>query len=146
MPWVAAGGLALCALLALADRGNVPLMTLLGLAVFSGCYFGLLEHTTRPERVRGVLAFAFGLVHGFGFAGILGDMQLPTDRLVPALLGFNLGVEAGQLAVVALAWPLLRLLARPANGSWRDFVLDRLAAALCGIGVFWFVARTFGLP
>ena len=146
LPWMAAGGLALCALLALADRGNVPLMTLLGLALFSGCYFGLLEHTTRPERVRGVLAFAFGLVHGFGFAGILGDMQLPTDRLVPALLGFNLGVEAGQLAVVALAWPLLRLLARPANGSWRDFVLDRLAAALCGIGVFWFVARTFGLP
>ena len=146
VPWVAAGGLTLCALLALADQGNVPLMTLLGLAVFSGCYFGLLEHTTRPERVRGVLAFAFGLVHGFGFAGILGDMQLPTDRLVPALLGFNLGVEAGQLAVVAVAWPLLSLLARPANGNWRDYVLDRLAAVLCGVGIFWFVARTFGLP
>lgn len=144
IPAIAAGGLALCALLAIANVGNVPLATLVGLALFSGCYFGLLEHTERPARIRGALAFAFGLVHGFGFAGILGEMQLPTDRLVPALLGFNLGVEAGQLAVVALVWPMLKLLARPASGRWSDFVLDRLAAALCGVGVFWFVARTFG--
>ena len=144
IPAIAAGGLVLCALLAIADVGNVPLATLAGLALFSGCYFGLLERTERPERIRAALAFAFGLVHGFGFAGILGAMQLPTDRLVPALLGFNLGVEAGQLAVVLLAWPLLKWLAHSANGRWNDFVLDRLAAALCGVGVFWFVARTFG--
>jgi len=144
IPAAAAGGLALCGAAALADVGNVPTATLLGLAVFSGCYFGLLEHTDRPERIRGALAFAFGLVHGFGFAGILGDMDLPTHRLVPALLGFNLGVEVGQLAVVAVTWPLLRLLARPAGGRWGELLIDRLTAALCGVGVFWFITRAFG--
>jgi hypothetical protein len=60
-----------------------------------------------PER-RWLMAFVFGLVHGFGFASVLGDLGLPAGSLVLALLGFNLGVEAGQLAIVAgflpLAW------------------------------------------
>ncbi len=53
-----------------------------------------------------VLAGAFGLVHGLGFAGALGELGLPTHARVPALLGFNLGIELGQLALVLLAWPL----------------------------------------
>ena len=117
--------------------------TLAGLAVFSACHFALLERSEQPVRIRGALAFAFGLVHGFGFAGVLGEMQLPTERLVPALFGFNVGVELGQLAVVALAWPLLRLLERLAGGRWHRWVVDAGSAAICGIGLFWFVTRTF---
>jgi len=118
--------------------------SLIGLAVFSGCHFALLERSERPARVRGALAFAFGLVHGFGFAGLLGEMELPTARLAPALFGFNVGVELGQLAVVSLAWPLLRLLERTAEGRWYRLVVDLGSAAACGIGLFWFVSRTFG--
>jgi hypothetical protein len=47
------------------------------------------------------VAFAFGLVHGLGFAGALTDLGLPRETLLPALVGFNLGVEAGQLVIVA---------------------------------------------
>ena len=144
IPLAAVAGLAGCAALALAGVGSVPAVTLIGLAVFSGCHFALLERSERPARVRGALAFAFGLVHGFGFAGLLGEMELPTARLAPALFGFNVGVELGQLAVVSLAWPLLRLLERTAEGRWHRLVVDLGSAAACGIGLFWFVSRTFG--
>lgn len=53
------------------------------------------------------ISFIFGLVHGFGFAGALAEVGLPTEGVVSALIGFNLGVEAGQALVVAMALPLL---------------------------------------
>jgi hypothetical protein len=53
------------------------------------------------------ISFIFGLVHGFGFAGALAEVGLPTEGVVSALIGFNLGVEAGQALVVAIALPLL---------------------------------------
>lgn len=144
IPLAAVVGLGACAVLALSGVGRVPAATLIGLAVFSGCHFGLLARSPRPVRIRGVLAFAFGLVHGFGFAGVLAEMELPTARLAPALFGFNVGVELGQLAIVSVAWPLLRLLERPARGRWHRRVVDLGSAAACGIGIFWFVTRTFG--
>ena len=51
-------------------------------------------------------AFAFGLIHGFGFASVLADLGLPRGPLALALVGFNLGVELGQLAIVAAFLPL----------------------------------------
>jgi len=144
IPLGAVVALGACAVLALSGVGRVPAATLVGLAVFSGCHFGLLARSERPVRIRAVLAFAFGLVHGFGFAGVLAEMELPTARLAPALFGFNVGVELGQLAIVSLAWPLLRLLERPADGHWHRRVVDLTSAAACALGVFWFVTRTFG--
>jgi hypothetical protein len=121
--------------------GAVGAATLAGLALFTFCHFGLLERAERPARLRAAVAFAFGLVHGFGFAGIMAELQLPADRLVPALFGFNLGVELGQLAIVVVAWPLLRLVAKTAAGAR---VAEVGSAAICGLGVFWFVTRVFG--
>jgi hypothetical protein len=71
-------------------------------------------------------------------------MDLPRSRLVPALLGFNLGVEAGQLAVVALVWPLLGFLARVKGGRPRVAVAELGSAAICGLGLYWFVTRALG--
>ena len=68
----------------------------------------------------------------------------PEGRLLPALLGFNLGVELGQLAIVALVWPLLVLLARIQAGRWHRPVLEIGTAMVCGLGVFWWVGRAFG--
>ncbi len=118
--------------------GSVGVLTLLGIALFCTCYFGLLERTERPARLRVALAFAFGLVHGFGFAGVLAELDLPTHRLAPALFGFNVGVELGQLAAVALLWPLLRALAR------FGLVAETASAAVCGLGLFWFATRAYG--
>lgn len=144
VPVASVGLLVMCALFAVAGYGAVSAASLLGLALFSGCHFAMLERSERPARIRAALAFAFGLVHGFGFAGVLGEMQLPTERLAPALFGFNVGVELGQLAVVALVWPLLRGLARLGDGRPYRMAIDAASAGICGLGLFWFISRTFG--
>jgi len=143
VPWAVGAALLAGALLAAFDRSQVALAVWLGLALFSGCHFGLLARARRPERVRSVLAFVFGLVHGFGFAGILGELDLPTGRLAAGLLGFNLGVEAGQLAVVLLLWPVLVTLGRLGDGSARRRAADLGSAAVCSVGVYWLVSRAF---
>ncbi len=143
VPWVTTGVTAGLACLALFGIGNVGPLVLCGLAVFVACHFGLLERVDRPARLRAAVAFAFGLVHGFGFAGILAEMALPTGRLVPALFGFNVGVELGQLAVVLVVWPALAWLARASRDGWYPLVAQGGSAAICGLGVFWFVTRVF---
>lgn len=90
----------------------------------------LLAHLrTGADRARAWLpAFAFGLLHGFGFAGVLGDIGLPTEHRALGLLGFNLGVEAGQLACVAPLAALAFALRRWAPAAWP--ALRRTAALL----------------
>ncbi len=121
--------------------GVLSTLTCLGVALFTLCHFELLARSSRPARLRVAIAFAFGLVHGFGFAGVLDELALPRERLLPALFGFNVGVELGQLAIVALAWPLLRALARARVGPLAS---ELASAAVCGLGAFWFVTRAFG--
>jgi hypothetical protein len=144
IPAIAIGLLLAMAALAALGVGSLRPLALLGLGLFSLCHFALLDGATRPARLRAAIAFAFGLVHGFGFAGILAEMELPADRLVHALVGFNVGVELGQLAVVAMLWPLLRLLARWQEGRVERLVAEAGSAAICGIGLFWFLTRAFG--
>ena len=122
--------------------GAVPRAVFIGLALFTACHFALLGAAERPAPLRTAVAFAFGLIHGFGFAGVLAEMALPSDRLVPALLGFNLGVELGQLAVVAVAWPALRFVARSFDSRVEGLVVEVGSAAVCGLGLFWFVTRS----
>jgi len=88
------------------------------------------------------LTLAFGLVHGFGFAGALRALELPRSLLGPSLLTFNLGVELGQLVIVALAWPLLRWI-RGLSGMWPAGM--RWASAVVGaLGAIWLVQRLVG--
>ena len=141
IPITVVAGLAALAAASIAGFGVVAASTLFGLALFSWCHFGLLERTERTALVRAAVAFAFGLVHGFGFAGVLAEMDLPTDRLVAALFGFNAGVEVGQLVVVAAVWPLLRVLARASDGRWYGRVAAAGSAAICGLGLFLFLTR-----
>jgi hypothetical protein len=138
--WLVTGALVVAAF---ATPGAVSTITLLALALFSSCHFGLLRRSARPERLRALIAFGFGLIHGFGFAAVLAEMSLPRARLVPALLGFNVGVELGQLAVVATGWLLIATLDRGAPGARRR-VAELGSAAICGLGIFWFVTRGWG--
>ncbi len=142
LPAAVAGLLALMGIAAAFGVGGVPAVTLLGLSLFVLCYLALVDRSARPARLRFAIAFAFGLVHGFGFAGVLTELALPGERLLPALLGFNLGVEIGQLAMVALAWPLLRGLGR-LGGRTERWVLEGTTAAVAGLGVFWLVSRAY---
>jgi len=115
----------------------------LGFGVFAWCYLLAANRGgTGGTRSAGTALFAvttcFGLVHGFGFAGFLMDTGITGDSLLVPLLGFNLGVELGQLALLCLAFVAAWLL--------RNTQAHRLAplgaAALAGIGVFWFVGRS----
>lgn len=92
---------------------------------------------------RWLAAFVFGLVHGFGFAAVLTDLGLPGASLAAALAGFNLGVEAGQLAIVAAFLPLAFLL----RASWfyRRLVLTGGSLATAGIAAIWLAERALGL-
>lgn len=143
LPWVLAGALAVLALVAARGHGRVPALTLAGLALFTVCYFGLLQRLSRTASVRWAIAFIFGLVHGFGFAAVLGEAGLPPDRVLHALFGFNCGVEIGQLAVVAVVWPVLRW-ATHQREHLRLAIIEVGSAAVLALGVFWFVTRTFG--
>jgi hypothetical protein len=92
---------------------------------------------------RWAMAFAFGLVHGFGFASVLADLGLPSDALVLALVGFNGGVELGQLAIVAVFLPIAYVLRTTA--FYRRAVLiggSLLIALLAGV---WLVERAFDM-
>ena len=143
-PRLGAGLAALVASLALvawAGLGRVPALTFAGLALFIGCYFALLERVAQPRSLRWWLALIFGLVHGFGFAGALMETGLPPGRLGWALAGFNLGVELGQLALVALVWPLLWLAAR--RPSFSRGLIEAGSAAVLALGVFWFCVRNY---
>jgi hypothetical protein len=94
--------------------------------------------------VRGriwLLALCFGLIHGLGFANVLTDLGLPTAGLLKALLAFNLGIEAGQLAMVFMALPLLVLVTQ-SRRSVKVIPLANIAIAL--IGTAWFTDRAFG--
>jgi hypothetical protein len=90
---------------------------------------------------RWLAAFGFGLVHGLGFASVLADLGLPTDSLVPALLGFNLGVEAGQLAIVALFLPLA--FATRESFAYRRVVLGVGSLLIALVASAWLVERSF---
>jgi hypothetical protein len=83
------------------------------------------------------VAFAFGLLHGFGFAGALGEVGLPAGQIPLALLFFNLGVEAGQLAfiaaVIGLAW-----LARRIRSRWFELVAPYVIGT---VAMFWVFQR-----
>ena len=117
-----------------------PLAVYLGAAVFAGC--ASLIGAERARRGAPVLAALFGLVHGAGFAGALGVLKLPPDRIVPALFGFNVGVELGQLIALGVLGLAAALAAR-APASVRPLLRDGFAAILIGLGTYWFAERTF---
>ncbi|MBN9089304.1 MAG: HupE/UreJ family protein [Reyranella sp.] len=99
-----------------------------------------LENLLAPAqtRWRWLIAAVFGLVHGLGFASGLTELGLPREAMVRALVGFNVGVELGQLAFVAVVMPPLVWLARPGRLAWLPQVLSVLVAVM---GAVWLVER-----
>ena len=90
---------------------------------------------------RARIAFAFGLLHGFGFASVLADMGLPSGARLLSLLAFNLGIEAGQLAVVLAVMPVVYQLR--AGRLYRNAVLPWGSAAIAGLALVWLVQRAY---
>ena len=95
------------------------------------------------ERRRWMVAFGFGLIHGFGFASVLAEPGLPQGTLVLSLLGFNLGVEAGQLAIVAVFLPVAYALRE--TPFYRRAVFVGGSLATLTIALIWFAERALDL-
>jgi hypothetical protein len=124
--------------------GGLPSLLLLGAGLFTANYLMISGQLADAGRLRMVVTLTFGLIHGFGFASNLLEMQLPTNRLAELLLGFNLGVEIGQLTLVVGVTLLVWLLMRLKFTIPRPIVVDVASAFLIGIGAFWFVTRSYG--
>ena len=91
---------------------------------------------------RTAIVFGFGLLHGLGFASVLGDIGLDPARFVTGLIGFNIGVELGQLTVIALAYLLVGLWF--GKKPWyRQYITNPASAAIAVVGAYWFVERVF---
>ena len=95
------------------------------------------------DRRRWLVAFVFGLIHGFGFASVLAELGLPKDTLVLSLVGFNLGVEAGQLAIVAALLPVIFWLRNTA--FYRRGVLLGGSLLIMLLALVWLAERVLDL-
>ncbi len=120
---------------------NLPATVVEPLIALSIAYVGienLLTSTLKPWRV--VVVFLFGLLHGMGFGGVLLDLGLPRNDFLTALISFNVGVELGQLSIIAGAFLLVGWLARDA-AFYRRFVVVPGSLAIAAAGTFWFLQR-----
>lgn len=93
------------------------------------------------EKKRWVMAFVFGLIHGFGFASALADLGLPQGALALALVGFNLGVEIGQMAIVVAFVPIA--FALRGTGFYRKGILPVGSILIAIVAMYWFIQRAF---
>ncbi len=114
-------------------------------AIAASVVFAALNNL-RPMVTRRLwlIAFCFGLVHGLGFASVLADLALPRHALLLALLGFNLGVEVGQLVLVGLffgmVWAWRRL-----DMVWPQWATPLPACVIAIVAAIWFIERAFGV-
>jgi hydrogenase/urease accessory protein HupE len=103
----------------------------------------LFTSTLKPWRIA--LVFAFGLLHGMGFAGVLSELGLPRSEFLTALVTFNVGVEAGQLAVIALAFVAVGWWRRTEAGRYRRWVVVPASVLIALCGAYWTIVRTLGI-
>ena len=123
------------------DQG--PVEAVIALSIFFLARELVQEESKRSRLTRGrpwIMAFVFGLLHGLGFAGALADIGLPKDDLWLSLLLFNVGIEAGQVAVIlvlaVLAWILSRL-------GWQTLFNKGAAWSMGCLATYWTLDRTF---
>jgi hydrogenase/urease accessory protein HupE len=114
------------------------------LIAVSVVYVGIENLMRGQMESRWKLTFAFGLLHGFGFAGALQDLGIGGSgaSIATALASFNAGVEIGQLAIAALLWPLLQRLNTTA--AWRLRLAPACSLLIVAAGCYWVVERTLG--
>lgn len=130
-------GLALFGVVRLPERIVEPIIAL-------SIAFVAIENVlaNRVGKWRLAAVFGFGLIHGLGFAGALQDLGLGRRDLVPALVGFNVGVELGQLAVVAMALGVLGSFRSGPN--YRKHIVIPASLLIAAVALFWTVQRVVG--
>jgi hydrogenase/urease accessory protein HupE len=105
-------------------------------------YVAIENQFIQTIKYRWLLTFAFGLIHGFGFAGALAEIQIPKNHFIASLLTFNVGVEIGQLVIVAILLPIILYLKK---FEWNRWVVRPISLAIALFGFNWFLVRAFGI-
>ncbi len=131
--------------LAMLEIASLPAAVVEPLIAASIVYVAVENLAAAEVGSRRVLTvFAFGLLHGLGFAGVLRELGLPEGRFANALIAFNLGVELGQISVVAPAFLLLGRFR--ALAAYRKLVVAPCSLAIAAVGLWWAFERSLGLP
>ena len=139
--------------LALSSLGQVslpsaPVETVIALSVIflAREYLTLQKgEETYTSQYPWTVAFIFGLLHGFGFAGALSEIGLPEHALAASLLAFNLGVELGQLLFILMIYVLYQLVRSMVNHSMMLNVQKKAAYFIGSVAAFWFIERLYGI-
>jgi hydrogenase/urease accessory protein HupE len=108
-------------------------------------YIAVENFLVKDTDQRWLITFIFGLMHGFGFASVLTELGLPTRGLAASLLSFNVGVEIGQVVIVAVAFPIILWINQT---RWQRQVVYGLSSIILIFGLVWFFERAlqFNLP
>lgn len=129
--------------LALATFGviSLPSRFIEAAIALSICYVAAENLIVKDVRKRWILTFVFGLIHGFGFSNVLREMELPRESLATALFSFNLGVELGQVVLVALAFPAMFWVSK--RNDLRPRIVLATSSMVAVFGSYWLVLRLF---
>ncbi|MEM8964700.1 MAG: HupE/UreJ family protein, partial [Acidobacteriota bacterium] len=129
--------------LAALDVISLPSQVVESIIAFSIVLVALNNLFPRFREGHWLIIFFFGLFHGMGFASVMGDLPFRMMSLVKVILGFNIGVELGQVAIVLVAFPILYLLRRTV--FYRPVVLGGGSVVIGLLALWWFIERAFGL-
>lgn len=123
-----------------------PIIALSIIAVAAENFRQVLARENSEAQIdwRPAMAFGFGLIHGFGFAGALREIGLPSESLGPALVAFNVGVELGQVAIILLIAPALAWTAQKSSAVYHRLVIVG-STTIAIVGFCWFIQRMNGV-
>ena len=128
------------AFLDLASLNSKVVESLIAFSIILTAFFNLIGYI--PKRIY-VLIFIFGLLHGFGFANALGEISLSHLDMIITLIGFNLGVESGQILLLLPLFPLLFILAK--YRVYQTFIIKSLSLLTLILSVHWLIQRLFNV-
>ena len=131
-------------LLSLFEINELKIGFILGLGLLTLAILKLSEDREQSDKLRPMLAIIFGTIHGFGFANILSEISLDRTNFLVSLLGFNIGVEIGQILVLVIMWGLMSFLAKKILSSNMKKITGLVSSILCSIGLYWFLTRLLG--
>lgn len=120
---------------------NFPYFLILGILIFSLGYFYLLKNLNSENNLLSIITIIFGLIHGFGFGGFLLGSKITSENILSGLLGFNLGVEVGQIIFVLLILLIYKLLMTLKITKIIDIMKNLSFFAVVFFGFFFFIQR-----
>ena len=118
-------------------------LLIIGMGLLTISYLRLIEDENASSKYRPLLATIFGVIHGFGFANILNEIGIIKANFLLALLGFNLGVELGQILVLSVLWYIYVHVKKNMKNINFAEIRSLLSSILLAIGLYWFITRSF---